>query len=106
MFSFKTEPGQESSEILTLPGRSEVIVKIPVASRMKGDEGIVEKAENAEGIYLANSLSRVENNHVITSILNTREQEAKIIAPKVQLESYSEATKFEGSTDTCFGVTN
>ena len=46
-------------------------------------EGLVEKAEIASGAYLANSLVKVNNGHVITSILNTREQDVELPNPVV-----------------------
>ena len=47
-----------------------------VGSRI-GD-GLVETAEIASGVYLADSLVKVNNGHIITSILNTREQEVEL----------------------------
>ena len=44
-------------------------------------EGLVEKAEIASGIYLADSLVKVNNGHIITSILNTREEEVELPNP-------------------------
>ena len=41
-------------------------------------EGIVEKAEMASGVYLVDGLVKVSNGHIITSILNTREQEVEL----------------------------
>ena len=41
-------------------------------------EGLVEKAEIASGVYLADSLVKVNNGHIITSVLNTREQDVEL----------------------------
>jgi hypothetical protein len=57
---------------MKLPGRSQIIVQVPVEGE-DGAEGIIDKMEIAEGIYVANSLTRIETNKLITSILNTRD---------------------------------
>jgi uncharacterized protein YllA (UPF0747 family) len=48
-------------------------------------EGLVEKAEIATGVYLAKSLVKVNNGHIITSILNTREQDVEVPNPVVKV---------------------
>ena len=48
-------------------------------------EGLVEKSELLTGVYLADSLVKVNNGHAITSFLNTREQEIEISNLKLQL---------------------
>jgi len=55
---------------LTLPARAEVIVRLPVIDASPVKEGLIERAELLAGIYLAESLVRVDNGHVITSVLN------------------------------------
>jgi hypothetical protein len=44
---------------LILPKRSQVIVKLPVKNGIDGQEGLVEKSMLSEGIYLANSVSKL-----------------------------------------------
>jgi hypothetical protein len=65
-------------------GRSESVVKLPVkeASPLIG---IVDKQETQEGIFLAGFLTKVANDHVITSISNTKESETEIEEPIVEL---------------------
>jgi len=41
-------------------------------------EGLVERANIASGVYLAESLVKVNNGHIITSILNTTEQDVEV----------------------------
>jgi len=48
-------------------------------------DGLVEKAEIASGVYLAESLVKVNNGHIITSILNTREQDVELPIPVVKV---------------------
>jgi len=59
---------------LTLPARTELIVQLRVGVESRIGEGLVESAEIASGVYLDDSLFKVNNCHIITTILNTREQ--------------------------------
>ena len=44
-------------------------------------EGLVERAEITSGVYLAKSLVKVNNDHIFTSILNTRGQDVEVPNP-------------------------
>ena len=46
---------------LTLPARTELIVQVPVDTGPRVQEGIVEKAELMPGVYMAESLFKVDN---------------------------------------------
>jgi len=46
---------------LTLPARTELIVRLAVSEGSRIGEGLVEKAEISSGVYLANSLVKVNN---------------------------------------------
>ena len=70
---------------LTIPARTELIVRLLVSVGSHIGEGLVEKAEIASGVYLADSLIKVNNVHIITSILNTREQEVELPKPVVNV---------------------
>ena len=59
---------------LTLPARTELIVQLPVSAGSRTRDDLVEKAEITSGVYLVESLVKVNNSHIITSILNTREK--------------------------------
>jgi len=48
-------------------------------------EGLVEKAEIASGVYLVDRLVKVNNGHIITSILNTTEQDVELPNPVVNV---------------------
>ena len=48
-------------------------------------EGLVERAEIASGVYLADSLVKVNNGHIITSILNNTEQDVELPYPVVKV---------------------
>ena len=69
---------------LTLPARAELTVRLAVSVGSRIGEGLVERAEIASGVYLANSLVTVNNGHFITSILSTREQGVELPNPVVK----------------------
>ena len=56
---------------LTLPARTEMIVQVPVDAELQAQEGVVGRAELLPGVYIAESLVKVENGCIITSIVNT-----------------------------------
>jgi len=67
---------------LTLPARTELIVRLPVGVESRIGEGLIEKAEIT---YLADSLDKVNKGHIITSTHNTREQEVELPNPAVNM---------------------
>ena len=69
----------------TIPARIELIVQLPVGAGSRIREGIVEKAIIASGLYLAECLVKENNGHIITSILNTREQDVELPKPVVKV---------------------
>lgn len=71
---------------LRLPKRSEVVVRIPVLNGMEGAEVVLEKAKIAEGVYLASSLVKIENDHAITSVLNVNDAEVVVELPAMRWE--------------------
>jgi hypothetical protein len=64
-------------------------VKVVVENGEEGAEGVIDKLEIAEGIYLASSLTKIKGNEIVTSILNTRETEAVVEVPTVKWEKYT-----------------
>ena len=56
---------------------------------------LVERAEMASGVYLAESLFKVNNGHVITSILNSREQDVGVPKPVVKAVELRDRDVFE-----------
>jgi hypothetical protein len=70
---------------LTLPSRTELIVQLAVSVGSHIGEGLVERAEIASGVYLADSLVKVNNGRIITSILSTREQGVELPNPVVKV---------------------
>jgi hypothetical protein len=74
---------------MRLPKRSEIIVELPVKEGEDGAEGIIDKLEIAEGIFVASSLTKIQGNKAITSILNTRDDEVVMDVPHVKWERYT-----------------
>jgi hypothetical protein len=77
---------KERVRTLTLSGRSETVVRIPVEFEENQTEGLIEKHELQDGIFLTSSLTMVKDGYTVTSMLNTNEQEVIIPEPKVKLE--------------------
>jgi hypothetical protein len=71
--SGKGVPEEKRVKKISLTARTEMVVQLPIRAGSKMKEGLVEKAELAAGVYLAESLVKVNNGQVITSILNTGE---------------------------------
>ena len=71
---------------LTLPARTEVIVQVPVDAGPRVQEGVVGRAELLPGVYMAESLVKVENGYIITSIMNTTAEEVELPEQVVKLE--------------------
>jgi len=70
---------------LTCPARAELIMQLLVTEESPAKEGLVERTELLEGVYLAESLVSVDKGYVITSVLNTREQGVEIPSREVQV---------------------
>jgi hypothetical protein len=70
---------------LTLPTRTELVVQLPVSAGSRIGEGLVERAEITSGVDLAESLVKGNNDHIITSIRNTREQGVEVPNPVVKV---------------------
>jgi hypothetical protein len=60
-------------------------VRLPVTEESPEKEGIVERAELLAGVYLAESLVRVDSGHAITSVLNTQEEDVELPNCEVQV---------------------
>ena len=87
---------------LTLPARTELIVQVPVDAGPRVQEGIVERAELMPGVYMAESLVAVAKGCVITSIINTTEEDVELFDPVVKLEELGDS---DTSEDAIMGVT-
>lgn len=73
-----------------LPARTEMVVQLPVEVGPRTQEGVVEKAELAPGVYIPESLVSVKNGYVITSIINTTTQEVELNEPTVKRDKIND----------------
>lgn len=72
--------------VIQIPSRSEAIIPVRVIND-NIDEGIISRKEIKDGLFLAESLVKVNsNNEVITSVLNTTDQEINIEIPEIELK--------------------
>ena len=70
---------------LVPPTRTKMIVRLPVSVKSHVREGLVESSEIIKRVHPAESLVKASDGYIITSILNTREQEVDIPKLEVQL---------------------
>jgi len=63
---------------LVLPRRTELMVRLPVKEGTVISEGITEKQEMQEGVYLAGAMRKIQAGYAITSIGNTKSEEVEI----------------------------
>jgi hypothetical protein len=62
---------------LVLPRRAEIVVKLPVEGATKLGEGLTEKEEIQEGVYLAGAITKVQAGCAISSIVNTTDEKVE-----------------------------
>jgi hypothetical protein len=84
------EANRRKVGLLKLPPRTESVVKIPVAP---GSPlvGITNKCEIQQGVVLAASITKVVDGYVMTSILNTNDEEVELHEPVVELDEVDPA---------------
>lgn len=80
------ETGERAARTITLPQRAEIIVRLPVVTGTDVTEGLVERKELAPGVYMAGCIARVVDGHVLTSIVNTREEEVRLDSPNAEVK--------------------
>jgi hypothetical protein len=61
--------------------------------------GILDKYEIQEGIFMAGSLTRTIDGYVITSILNTNDEEVEIQEPLLELNKIEPVRNPTGATE-------
>jgi hypothetical protein len=85
------EPIKQPQSQENYPPQAIQIVILPVAVGTFTEEELLEK-EVLEGVYkyMAGSLTKVVDGHVLTSILNTREDEIEIEKPVAELKEILE----------------
>jgi hypothetical protein len=70
---------------LELPGRTEMVVSLPVEGTTENNEGVTERQTLQEGVYLAGAITKVRAGFAITSIVNTNEKSVEIDAPVLKV---------------------
>jgi hypothetical protein len=78
---------------LTLPARTELIVQVLVDAEPRVQEGLVEKAELVPGVYMAESLVKVNNG----SIINTTAEEIELLDHVAKLEEIDDRNTSEAT---------
>ena len=88
------ETGERAARTITLPQTAETIVRLPVVTRTDVTEELVKRKELAPGVYMAGCIARVVDGHVLTSIVNTREEEMKLDSPNAEIKEIWDDTDF------------
>jgi hypothetical protein len=70
---------------LELPGRTEMVVSLPVEGITGNDEGVTERRVLQDGVYLAGAITKVRAGFAITSIVNTNENKVEIETPVLRV---------------------
>lgn len=85
-------------ELIKLPPRTESIVRLPVTP---GSPlvGVINKWEIQEGVIVAASLTKVTEDYVMTSILNTNDKEVEMQEPLVELEKFDTTWSSDRTTE-------
>jgi hypothetical protein len=83
--SVNTKEQAKRNRKLELPGRTEMVVTLPVEGITESDEGLTERRELQEGVYMAGAITKVRSGFAITSIVNTNENMVEIEAPVLRV---------------------
>lgn len=81
----------EDNPVFILKPRSETVVRAKILNP-EIKEGICPEIHIYDGVYLAKSIVKVENNTALTTILNTTNQSIKISKLNLVLEKFNEKT--------------
>ena len=85
----------KKTQKLELPGRTEMVVRLPVEGTTESDEGFTDKRELQEGVYMAGAITKVRSGFAITSIVNTNENMVEIEAPVLRVAEIEPGTWVE-----------
>jgi hypothetical protein len=92
LLPIRTENESKGIRRRVLPSRTELVVKLPVKGGTTISEGITEKQEIQEGIYLAGVMTEVQGGYVITSIANTTSGEVEMDEPVLEMTEIEPGT--------------
>jgi hypothetical protein len=76
----------KSRGLIKLPPRTESIVRVPVTPGSP-NVGVTSKCEIREGVFMAASLTEVIDGYILTSMLNTKDEEVEVPEPVVELDT-------------------
>lgn len=89
----RKEVNKHSNEKLKVPKRCEIVAKIPVECKPGITEGIMEKQEIYDGVYVASAIVKINEGKVLTSVLNVNEKEIEIICPIIKVKEIEESSE-------------
>lgn len=97
--------GGQAREVrrLELPGRTEIVVRLPVEGTTRDNDGLTEKRVIQEGLYLAGAVTKVQSGYAITSIVNTTDENVEIEEPVLKVTEIEPGTPTEPPNDSSTG---
>ena len=88
---------------LVLLRRAEIVVRLPVEGTTNLEEGLTEKEEIQEGVYLAGAITKVQAGCAITSIVNNTDKKVEIEKPVLKITEVEPETLSEPPADDSTG---
>ena len=78
-----------------MSSRAEIVVRLPVEGTTRTNEGLTEKQEIREGVYLAGAITKVQAGYAITSIANTTDETVELEEPVLKVTEVEPDTSLE-----------
>lgn len=75
-----------------MPRRAVIVVRLPVEGTTRTKEGLTEKQEIREEVYLAGAITKVQAGYAITSIVNTTDEAVEIEEPMLRVREVEPGT--------------
>jgi hypothetical protein len=91
--SVETREQTKRNRKLELPGRTEMVVSLPVEGITENYEGLTEKRVLQDGVYLAKAITKVRAGFAITSIVITNEETVEISTPVLRVTKIEPGTQ-------------
>jgi len=80
---------------LVSSSRAEIVVRLPVEGTTRTDEGLTEKQEIREGVYLEGAMTKVQAGYATTSIEKTTDEAVEIEEPVLRVTEVKPGTLLE-----------
>jgi Zinc knuckle./Retroviral aspartyl protease. len=99
----KTKNQSKGIRRLVLPGRAEIVARLPVEGITRNNEGLTEKQEIRKGVCLAGAISKVQAGYATTSTVNTTNEKVEIDEPVLKVTEGEQRTSTGSPGDGSIG---